>query len=101
MKLQRRALALLLGTVAMMPGVAAAVAPPTAGPPLRAGAAAPPPSNFWVTVEQYIPVNTLIDIGGKVALSLGIFILGWFVAKFASWLVFRALCRTSIDNKLA
>lgn len=101
MKLQRRALALLLGTVALMPGVAAAVAPPTAGPPIRTGGAVPPPSNFWVTVEQYIPVNTLIDIGGKVALSLGIFILGWFVAKFASWLVFRALCRTSLDNKLA
>lgn len=99
MKLQR-ALALLLGATALLPGVAAAAAAPPTTVPVRPGTP-PPQSDFWATIETYIPLERLIDVGGKIALSLGIFILGWFVAKFVSWLVFRALCRTSFDNKLA
>lgn len=101
MKLQRRALALLLGLTAILPGVAAAAAPPTSGPPRPAAAAAQQQSaDWWVTVQSYLDGDALI-IGKKILMALLLFLAGWFIAKFVSWLVYRGLCRTSLDNKLA
>lgn len=99
MKLQRRALALLIGLAALVPGLAIAAPAPVTPAPVRPGAA-PPQTDWWVTVQSYLPADALV-IGKQVLLSLLLFLGGWFVAKFISWLVFRGLCKTSLDNKLA
>jgi hypothetical protein len=44
--------------------------------------------------------NALV-IGERVGLALLIFVGGWLVAKFVSWLVYRMLMATDLDNKLA
>lgn len=40
-------------------------------------------------------------MGLRLLLGLGLFLAGWLIAKFVSWLVYRLLCKTELDNKLA
>lgn len=96
MKPPRRALAALLGAAALLPGVAAAAPAPIA--PARPAAA--PAADWWTSAQGYLGGDALL-VGKQLLLSLLLFFAGWLVAKFASWLVYRGLCRTSIDNKLA
>lgn len=42
-----------------------------------------------------------LQLGWKVLLALGMFLLGWIAAKLMSFLVFRLLTRTNLDNQLA
>jgi hypothetical protein len=67
-KLQRRALALLLGMAAILPGVAAAAAPPPSAPP-RTAAAQQQSADWWVTIQSYLDGDALI-VGKKILLSL-------------------------------
>lgn len=99
MKLHRRALAALLGATALIPGVAAA-APTTVPPAAPRPGAVPVQTEWWVSAWDYLSGDALI-IGKQVGLSLLLFLAGWLVAKFVAWLVFRGLCKTQFDNKLA
>lgn len=98
MKLQRRALALLLGATALIPGVALAAPPPAGLAPRPVTPAAQ--TDWWLSVQEYFSGDALV-IGKQILFSLLLFLGGWLVAKFISWLVYRGLCKTSIDNKLA
>ncbi|MCA9656864.1 MAG: mechanosensitive ion channel, partial [Myxococcales bacterium] len=40
-------------------------------------------------------------VGQRILLAVLLFIAGWFVAKVAAYGVYRVLCSTSIDNKIA
>ena len=93
MKLQR--CALLLSAFLGAPGLARAAASP---PPLRPGEA--PPSDWWLSVQDYFATDGMI-IARQVLLSLLLFVAGWLVAKLIAFVVYRGLCRTSLDNKLA
>lgn len=88
MNLQRLALLLLLG--ATLPSIVHA-APP--GPP-------PPAGDWWDSIQSVLSNDALI-VGKQVLLSLLLFLGGWLVAKLISFGVYRGLCRTSLDNKLA
>ncbi len=48
----------------------------------------------WIGPDAWTVVS-------KVAIGLGIFILGWFAAKLISWMVFKLLCKTNLDDKLS
>lgn len=69
-----------------------------------AAAGAPPPAapapTFGDNV-QAIFSEKAFSVGGKVAIAVGLFILGWIVAKSLSYAVFSLLSRTDLDNKLA
>lgn len=51
-------------------------------------------------IEDIVGRDVLI-IGKQVLLGLLLFIAGWILAKFLSWAIFRALCKTSLDDRLA
>lgn len=61
---------------------------------------APPPGAWYDSFRDIWSGNALV-IAERVGLALLIFIGGWLVAKFVSWLVFRMLLATDLDNKLA
>jgi hypothetical protein len=42
-----------------------------------------------------------LQLGWKILLALGMFLLGWILAKLLSFVVFRLLTRTNLDNQLA
>jgi len=84
---QRFALLLLLG--ATLPSIAHA-APP--GPA--------PAGDWWTSIQGVLSTDALV-VGKQVLLSLLLFLGGWLVAKLISWGVYRGLCKTSLDNKLA
>jgi hypothetical protein len=97
----------------MFTGVAAllAVAVPRlalAGPPAEeAEEAAEQASGGMLTVEWWneqlgaLLSDDVLRMGWKLILGLLLFIGGWLVAKFFSWVVFRLLCKTDLDDKLA
>lgn len=41
------------------------------------------------------------DMGIRFGGGLGIFLMGWFVARVLSWILYRALIKTTLDDKLA
>ena len=95
MKLQRCALTLLLGASAWTSGLAhASPPPPVARPPVAAG------PTWWDSVQAALSSDGMV-VGKQVLLSLLLFLGGWLVAKLISFAVYRGLCRTSLDNKLA
>lgn len=91
MNLQRCALLLLLGASLWTVTTVAHAAPP-----------APPPSSgdWWAPVQAFLSTDGVV-IAKQVLLSLLLFLAGWVVAKLISFGVYRGLCRTSLDNKLA
>ena len=90
MNLQRPALLLLLGApLWIATRVAHAAPPPT-----------PPASDWWAPVQNFLSTDGVI-IAKQVLLSLLLFLAGWVVAKLIAFGVYRGLCRTSFDNKLA
>jgi hypothetical protein len=95
-KLQRCALTLLLGASAWTSGLAhAATSPPPPRPP---GVATGP--TWWDSVQDMLTSDGMV-VGKQLLLSLLLFLGGWVVAKIIAFGVYRGLCRTSLDNKLA
>jgi hypothetical protein len=90
-KLQRIALLLLCAACLPFPALAHAAAPP----PVR-----PATGSWWDSVEAVFTTDAMV-VGKQVLLSLLLFLAGWLVAKLIAFAVFRGLCRTSLDNKLA
>ena len=86
---QRLALLLLLGATFSS---TAHAAPP--------GPAPAPAGDWWSSVQGVLGSDALL-VGKQVVLSLLLFLGGWLVAKLISWGVYRGLCKTSLDNKLA
>ncbi len=106
MSLYRRTIALLLTTPLLYPALAVA-APPTAGP-AEAGAAEPAAeaaagaaSGGWMAEAQSMLTDNALVVGERILLALLLFIAGWFVAKVVAYGIYRVLCSTSIDNKIA
>lgn len=65
---------------------------------------APPPgpnAPGWFDTFADLWSENALHIAERVGLALLIFIGGWLVAKFIAWLVYRMLCKTDLDNKLA
>ena len=56
---------------------------------------------WWQEMLGGILSQDVLSMGLQLLLGVLIFIGGWLVAKFLSWVVFRALCKTDLDNKLA
>jgi hypothetical protein len=40
-------------------------------------------------------------VARQVLLALGLFLLGWILAKLVSWMLYRVLCKTDWDDRLA
>lgn len=95
MKLQRCVLTLLLGASAWTSGLAHAATPAPVPRP-----APPSGPSWWDSVQDLLSSDALV-VGKQVLLSLLLFLGGWLVAKLISFAVYRGLCRTSLDNKLA
>lgn len=55
----------------------------------------------WVHYLQGVLPAGVIDAGLQLVFGLLVFVLGWVAAKFLSWVVFRVLCKTDLDDKLA
>ena len=87
MNLQRLALLLLLG--ATLSSTAHAAPPGSA-----------PASDWWTSTQSVLSSDALV-VAKQVLLSLLLFLGGWLVAKLIAWGVYRGLCRTNLDNKLA
>ncbi len=71
-------------------------------------ASKPPPAAEPVPVggQLQLWLNSILSpemqqMGLRLLLGLALFIVGWMIAKFLSWAVFRLLCKTELDNKLA
>lgn len=74
--------------------------PPSLAAPASAPSA-PPTDGGWFDSFRDLWSDNALLIAERVGLALMIFIGGWIVAKFVSWLVYRMLMATDIDNKLA
>jgi len=105
--LYRRTLALLLTTPLFYPALA--VAAPAAAGPAGTGAAEPSPEaassafdpSGWSSAFQSMLTDNAMVVGERILLALLLFIAGWFVAKVVAYGIYRVLCSTSIDNKIA
>ncbi len=93
MSLYRRSLALLLSLPVLYPALVLA-APPAADAPAEAATS----SGFDY---KSLLTDNVWAIGERILLALLLFIAGWFVAKVIAYGVYRVLCGTSIDNKIA
>lgn len=87
MNLQRLALLLLLGATLSSTAHAAPPGPAPAG-------------DWWTSTQSVLGSDALI-VAKQVLLSLLLFLGGWLVAKLIAWGVYRGLCNTNLDNKLA
>jgi hypothetical protein len=56
---------------------------------------------WWTENLGMLVSADVLRMGLKLLLAVLLFILGWLLAKLVSWMVFRLLCRTDLDNKLA
>lgn len=69
---------------------------------LTTASTSPPPAGAsWTDGFRDMWSDNALVIGERVGLALLIFLGGWLVAKFVSWLVYRMLLATDLDNKLA
>lgn len=58
-------------------------------------------SDGWESNMRSLVSQRALAIGGRIALALGLFIVGWIVAKMLSYAVYTLLSKTDFDNKLA
>ncbi len=84
---------------ASLPALALAAPPPAGPPPYKA----PPPAQTgqlqaWL---DSVLSEDMRAMGLKLLLGLLLFIVGWMIAKAISWGIYRLLCKTELDNKLA
>ncbi len=55
----------------------------------------------WMdAVRGWLPAG-IFEMGLRILSSLLIFLVGWLVAKFVAYLVYRLLCKTDVDDKIA
>jgi hypothetical protein len=101
----RRLKSLLTGLTAAL--VLAAPRLALAAPPPAKPAAAPEPSasfpsaQWWQNTFGNLISDEMMHMGLQLLLGILLFIAGWIVAKILAWAVFRILCKTDLDNKLA
>lgn len=90
---------LLTFALTLIPTLAFA-APPAGQPPAQPQAQESLVVQWIHYFQSALPAN-VIDAGLHVVFGLLVFVLGWFLAKLISWAVFRVLCKTELDDKLA
>lgn len=56
---------------------------------------------WWQNMLGNLVSDEMMHMGLQLLLGILLFIAGWIVAKLLSWAVFRLLCKTDLDNKLA
>jgi hypothetical protein len=56
---------------------------------------------WWQDTLGALLSQDVLSMGLHLLLGVLLFLAGWLVAKLLSWFVFRALCKTELDNKLA
>ena len=84
---------LLAPMLLLWSGLAHAAPPPASGEPA-------PASGGGFDLSAFVN-DKAVAVGGKIAIAVGLFILGWIVAKSVSYGVYSILSRTDLDNKLA
>lgn len=89
--------ALLLASI---PALALA-APPAPRTPTPEAAESAESGQDWMAQLQGMLSEDVVQMGWRLMLGILLFIGGWLVAKFFSWVVFRLLLKTELDNKLA
>lgn len=91
-----------IGALMLLPGVARS-APAPAPAPSPAPAAEGGGFDFGAWFESFRDVisgNAMV-VGERIVLAILLFIVGWLVAKAVAYMVYRILCATTLDNKLA
>lgn len=76
-------------------------AAPAAAPAAGGSAPAASGGSGWSDGVQQLLSEKVFTVGGKVAIAVGLFIIGWIIAKSLSYAVFSLLSRTDLDNRLA
>lgn len=86
------------GQPGSQPGASPAAGSPAGGPTISAESDSTP--SWQERIEEVVGPEVL-EISKQVLLGLLLFIAGWILAKLLSWMVFRLLCKTSLDDQLA
>ncbi|PRP90217.1 hypothetical protein ENSA5_66780 [Enhygromyxa salina] len=97
--ISRFSLAGAAALIASLPALALAAPPEEAAP--AQGAETTSNVQAWVDYLGQFVNDDIVQIGLNAVLAILLFIGGWFVAKLISWVVYRALLRTDVDNRLA
>lgn len=79
----------------------ALAAPPPAPKPAEPAEPAFMTAQWWQQMMGKLVSEDMLHMGLQLLLGILLFIAGWIVAKILSWAVFRLLCKTDLDNKLA
>jgi hypothetical protein len=58
-------------------------------------------AQWWNDMLNKLASDEMMHMGLQLLLGILLFIAGWIVAKLLSWAVFKMLCKTDLDNKLA
>lgn len=84
------------------PSLALAAPPPAPKPePVAEPSAGFMTAQWWQNMFGKLVSEEMMSMGLQLLLGILLFIGGWIVAKLLSWAVFRLLCKTDLDNKLA
>jgi hypothetical protein len=70
------------------------ITPPTVGAP-------DPVPQGWIERARALVSDDALEVGLRVLFGLVLFMVGWLLAKFVAWLVYRGLCRTEADDRIA
>ena len=88
--------------VVTAPAWAFAAPPPAEAEQVAEGASAGVMTKqWWMEKVGRVLSEDAMDLGVGLAKALGLFIVGWLVAKIVSWAVYRWLRKASWDDKLA
>jgi hypothetical protein len=79
----------------------AAAAPPDEAEPVAEAVPGFFTPQWWTENLGMLVSADVLRMGLKLLLAVLLFIVGWLLAKLVAWMVFRLLCRTDLDNKLA
>lgn len=74
--------------------------PAVANTQSQAATAPPEEEKSWKERARSFFQDDMWPVGKQILLALLLFLGGWIVAKFVSWLLFRLLCKTSLDDIL-
>ena len=55
----------------------------------------------WQSRVRALFDDDFFEVAQRVVLGLLLFIAGWIIAKLIAWTVYRLLCKTSLDDRLA
>lgn len=75
--------------------------PPPAAPPQPDASPAPLTVQWWQDMFGNLVSEDMLRMALHLVLGVLLFIVGWALAKLLSWITYRALCKTDLDNKLA